>query len=186
MDEVDDLLADLARWTSTERADESARARVRERWLRQQAEEEAQLAGVMVDLAEAGCGVAVRLINGRTLQGRVAAVARDFCVLRHDAGTATLVAFRAVATVRPEAGRRAGTAAGERAAPLEATLADVLLGLCGERPRVRIGLEGSAEGLAGELRAVGSDVVTLRLDGDRGGGTVYVQLAAVLEVTLLG
>ena len=183
MDDVDGLLADLARWTGDARTDEAARARTRERWLRQQAEEEARLAGVALDLAEAQVGVAVRLTSGRTVQGRVAAVARDFCVMRQERGTTTLVAFRAIATVRPEAGRRAEGAASDRSAPVDATLVDVLAGLAGDRPRVRLGLEGG-ESLAGELRSVGADVATIRLDGDRGGGTVYVQLGAVLEVTL--
>ncbi|HEX2700416.1 MAG TPA: hypothetical protein VHM89_09480 [Acidimicrobiales bacterium] len=185
MDDVDGLLADLARWTADERAGDAARSRIRERWLRQQAEEDARFAGVALDLSEAGAGVALGLTSGRTLHGRIATVARDFCVLRHDGGTATLLAFDAIATVRPEPGYRAGQAASERVATVEAGLADVLAGLAGERPRVRIVLHGGCEALAGQLRSVGADVATLRLDGERA-GTVYVRLGAVLEVTLLG
>lgn len=185
MEDVDGLLADLARWTADTRADVAARSRMRERWLRQQAEEDARFAGLALDLSEAGATVALRLTSGRTLHGRIATVARDFCVVRHDGGTATLLAFDAVATVRPEPGYRAGQAASERGAQVDATLADVLVGLAGERPRVRVVTEGGGDALAGELRSVGADVATLRLDGDRG-GTVYVHLCAVLEVTLLG
>lgn len=185
MEDVEGLLADLARWTADTRADDAARSRMRERWLRQQAEEDARFVGVALDLSEAGAGVAVRLTSGRTVHGRITTVAKDFCVLRHDGGTATLLAFGAIATVRPEPGYRAGQAASERAAPVDATLADVLVGLVGERPRVRMVTEGGGEALAGQLRSVGADVATLRLDGERG-GTVYVQLGAVLEVTLLG
>lgn len=185
MDEVEGLLADLARWTADSRVDDAARCRMRERWLRQQAEEDARFAGVVLDLSEAGAVVALRLTTGRTLQGRIVTVARDFCVLRHDAGTATLLAFSAIATVRPEPGYRAGKAASERVAPVDARLADVLVGLAGERPRVRIVVDGAGEALAGELRSVGADVATVRLDGGRG-GTVYVQLGSVREVTLLG
>ncbi|MDP9388949.1 MAG: hypothetical protein M3Q48_13805, partial [Actinomycetota bacterium] len=104
MDEVDTLLADLARWTADARSQDAARARSRERWLRQQAEEDARFAGVVLDLAESATAVVVRTTSGRTRQGRIAAVARDFCVLRSDGGTATLLAFAAVAAVRPEPG----------------------------------------------------------------------------------
>lgn len=185
MEDVDGLLADLARWTADTRADDAARSRMQERWLRQQAEEDARFAGLALDLSEAGVGVAMRLTSGRTVRGRIATVARDFCVVRHDGGTATLLAFGAIATVRPEPGYRARGAASERLAPVDAGLADVLVGLAGERARVRVVVAGGGEALAGELRTVGADVATVRLDGEPG-GTVYVQLGAVLEVTLLG
>lgn len=185
MEDVEALLADLARWTSDSRVDDAARSRIRERWLRQQAEEDARFAGVALDLSETRAVVALRLTSGRTLHGRIAAVARDFCVLRHDGGTATLLAFNAIATVRPEPGYRAGQAASERVAPVDAGLADVLVGLAGERPRVRMMVDGAGDALVGELRSVGADVATLRLDGERG-GTVYVRLGSVREVTLLG
>jgi len=185
MEDIDGLLADLARWTADARTDDAARSRMRERWLRQQAEEDARFAGLALDLSEAGATAALRLTSGRTVHGRIATVAKDFCVLRHDGGTATLLAFAAIATVRPEPGYRAGQAASERGSPIDATLADVLAGLAGERPRIRVVTEGGGDALAGELRSVGADVATLRLDGERG-GTVYVRLDAVLEVTLLG
>lgn len=185
MEDVDALLADLARWTADTRVEDAARSRMRERWLRQQAEEDARFAGVALDLSEAGAGVALRLTTGRTLHGRITTVARDFCVLRHDGGTATLLAFTAIATLRPEPGYRAAQATSERGAALDAGLFDVLVGLAGERPRVRIVVDGGSEALAGELRSVGADVATMRLDGEHG-GTVYVQLGSVREVTLLG
>lgn len=185
MDDVDAVLADLARWTARTRTDDAARSRTRERWLRRQAQEDARFAGVVLDLAEARAPVAVRTTSGRTLHGRMEAVARDFCVLRHDTGGATLLAFNAIATVRPQSGYRAGDAASERAAPVDAALPDVLARLAGERPRVRVVVDGGGEALAGELRSVGADVATMRLDGEPG-GTVYVPLASVREVTLLG
>ena len=178
------MLADLARWTADARAGEAARSRMRERWLRRQAEEDARFAGVVLDLSEGGAAVAVRTTTGRTLHGRVAAVAHDFCVVRH-AGLATFLTFAAIASIRPEPGYRAGEAASERAAPVDAGLADVLGGLAGERPRVRIVVDSDGNALAGELRSVGADVVTLRLDGDQG-GPVYVPLPSVRELTLLG
>ena len=184
MADVEAMLADLARWTGEERADEAARSRMRERWLRRQAEEDARFAGVLLDLSEAGAGVAMRTAAGRTVHGQIVAVANDFCVVRH-AGMATFLAFSAVATVRPEPGFRAGDAASGRAAPVAATLGEVLAGLAGDRPRVRVVLEGGGDAVAGELRSVGADVVTLRLDGGAD-SPVYLPLAAVREVTLLG
>jgi hypothetical protein len=186
MDDVDALLADLARWTADTRVEDAARSRMRERWLRQQAEEDARFAGVALDLSEAGAAVTLRLTSGRSLHGRIATVAKDFCVVRHDGVDATLLRFGSIATIRPAPDYRAGEAASERAAPVDATLADVLMGLAGERPRVRFVTEGGGEAVTGQLRSVGADVATVRLDGERGGGTVYVQLGAVLEVTLLG
>ena len=189
-DALEGLVADLSRWAAGVRADDAAGARTRERWLRHQAEEEALFAGVALDLAESGAGVGIRTTAGRALHGRIMAVARDFCVLRQDSGTVTLVALHAVATLRPEPGYRAGEAASDRAAPVRAGLADVLAALAGDRPRVRLVAEGASEGVTGELRSVGADVATVRLEGAAPGGgdgrTVYVRLESVREVTLLG
>lgn len=182
---MESFLADLARWSASARADGAVRSRVRERWLGQLAREEARFAGVALDLAERGVEVGVRTTTGTTLHGWIVAVARDFCALRHDDGTATFLALPAIATVRPEAGHRAGEAASERTAPIETDLADVLVLLAGDRPRVRVVVEGGGEALAGELRAAGEDVVTMRLDSDPP-ATVYVRLASVRELTLLG
>lgn len=183
--DVEAFLADLGRWAAESRASEAAGSRVRERWLRQQASEEARFAGVLVDLAERGAGVAVRTTSGRTLQGRIAAVAGDFCVVRHDVGLATMLRFGAVTSVRPEPGHRSGEADSARLSPPALTLADVLARLAPDRPRLRIVVEGGGEAVAGELRSVGADVATIRLDGDPP-GTVFLRLACVREVTLLG
>ncbi len=183
--DVDAFLADLARWTSEARVDEAARLRTRERWLRQQAVEEARFAGVALDLAERGGPVVARTTTGASLHGRIVAVARDFCVLRHHGGTPTFLPLCAIATLRPEPGQRAPEAASARRGPVEASLTDVLAGLVGERPRVRIVVEGGGETVAGELRAVGADVATVRLDGEPR-HTVYVHLGALRELTLLG
>src|SRR4051794_41889772 len=47
-----DGIEDLERWAADARAREAAEARVRERWLRSQAEEGASLAGILLALAE--------------------------------------------------------------------------------------------------------------------------------------
>lgn len=183
--DIEAFLGDLARWTADARTTEAAGSRVRERWLRQQAAEDAHFAGVLVDLAEQRAVVGIRTTAGRTFHARIAAVAGDFCVVRHDSGMATLIRFEAVATVRPEPGHRSGDADSSRLSPSSLGLADVLARLAPERPRVRLVVEGGGEAVAGELRSVGADVATLRLSGNPP-ATVYLQLALVREVTILG
>ena len=183
--EVDAFLADLARWSADERAGEAARSRMRERWLRQQSMEDARFKGVALDLAERKAGVTVRTTTGRTLHGLIEAVARDFCVLRHDGGAATFLALPAIATVRPDAGQRAVEADSERGPGVDTALADVLAALAGDRPRVRVVVEGGGDAVSGELRAASGDVATLRLDSDPP-AIIYLQLACVRELTLLG
>ncbi|MDQ1404270.1 MAG: hypothetical protein QOG03_2586 [Actinomycetota bacterium] len=179
----DDLLADLARWTSDQQIDEAAKARTRERWLRQQAEEDARFAGLVLDLAERGDHVVVRGASGRMYRGEIAGVGRDFIVVRTASGSrAALLTFDAVTTIRPEPGLTTPAANSERDASLAATLADVLGGLVADRPRLQVIAGGDA--LAGELRAVGHDVASLRLDTNPP-ATVYVRLGPVVEVVLL-
>jgi hypothetical protein len=185
---VDALLVDLARWMGDERAEEAARSRSRERWRRQQASEDAHLAGVALDLAEQGAPVALGTTTGRTHSGRILAVAEDFCVVQARRGSATLVALDAVATLRAARQGRSSLpleAMSERTAPLELRLADALAGLAGDRPRVQLVTDGTGHVLVGELRAVGADVVTLRLDGDPP-VAVYVRLASVTECSVFG
>jgi len=183
--DVEAFLADLARWAADSRVDEAALSRMRERGLRQQAAEEASFAGVALDLAERGAGVVVRTTTGHRLQGSIVAVARDFCVVRPQGGGTTFLALAAVATLRPEPGQRLGEAASARLAPLDTTLAGVLSGLAGERPRVRIVMEGGGDAVTGELRAVGADVATVRVDGAPA-TTAYVRLGALRQLTVLG
>ena len=185
MDHVEALLADLDRWAAESRVDEAAHSRMRERWLRQQAVEEARFAGVALDLAEWGGNVAIRTTTGTTLHGRIVAVARDFCVLRQQGGTPTFVALAGVAVLRPDPGHQLPEAASERSAPVDMGLAEALANLAADRPRVRIRVEGGGDAVAGELQAVGADVVTVRLDGEPR-ATIYVQLGALRELTLLG
>ncbi|MGH9156850.1 MAG: DUF2642 domain-containing protein [Acidimicrobiales bacterium] len=183
MDEVDGFLADLARWTGEHRTDAAARSRTRERWLRQQAVEDARFTGLLVDLAEQGVEVALGTTAG-PVRGRVMAVADDFVMVASDGGRAAFVRLDAVATVRPEPGARHEEAAADRGPPAGAKLADVLAGLAAERPRVTLVTAGTPVPLTGELRAVGADVVSLRLDG-RPPATVYVRMGAVNQVTVL-
>jgi hypothetical protein len=100
------LDAALGRLTDETRGDEAARARSREHWLRRQADEEASLGGVLVDLAERGDRVVLSTVTGRRHRGWLVAVGDDFCVVRAESGAEVLVSHRGLATVRAEPGRR--------------------------------------------------------------------------------
>lgn len=182
---VDALLAEVTAWAGDERRRDAAASRARERWLRQAAAEDARFAGTVLDLAEERATVVVRTTAGTSLRGCIAAVGRDFLVVRGHGERSVFVRFVSVATVRPEPGHRSAVAASERRGPLPATLADVLARLAADRPRVRLGVEGASEAVCGELRAVGHDVATVRLEGDPA-GLVYVHLDAVRDLTVVG
>lgn len=179
MDDLDRLLADVARWAGDRRADDEARSRSAEAWLRRQADEEARFTGLALDLAEQGATVSVRTTAGRQHHGVLTAVADDFLVLDAPTGRAVLVPYRAVAVVRSTAGATEGAV---RKPPLGARLVHALAALAVDRPRVLVVVDGG-ESLTAELRAVGRDVLTLRLDS---GGAAHVRVDAVAEVALLG
>jgi hypothetical protein len=178
-------LTDVERWAAEARARDAADARVRERWLRQSAEEDADLAGVLLDLAERAATAVVTTSSGRRHPGRVAAVGADFMAVRTDADRTTLVALAAIASVLVSGpGRATGSRGEERTEgrSVAVTMADVLAHAVDRRPRVHVHCDAAT--VAGELRSVGTDVVTLRTDGDPS-GLAYVSLASVSEISLL-
>jgi hypothetical protein len=179
--EADRLLAAFARWAADERVGAAADARRRERWLRQQASEEATLVGTLVDLAEEYVDVAI-VVGARTVTGRITGVGRDALVLADHLDAVTVVALAPIVAVRV-AGRRpgAGEASGTRPPAGSWSLADALDALAAERNPVRLGVRGG-ELLSGEVVAVGDDVVTLRLAS--GGQRVHVAVAAIETTTL--
>ena len=180
MDDIERLLADLARWAGDRRADDEARSRSEEAWLRRQADEEARFTGVALDLAEQGANVTVRTTAGRRHHGAVLAVADDFLVLHAGTGRPVFLPYRAIAVVRSS-----GTAAGAtRVAPLGTRLVHALAGIAADRPRVLVVVEGD-ESITGELRSVGRDVLALRIDGGEP-ALAHIRIDAVNEVTLLG
>jgi hypothetical protein len=180
--DVDRFLAELSRWAADERAGEAAERRRRERWLRQQTLEDATLTGVAVDLAERSLPVAVRLTTGRTVTGRITTVATDFWVLA-GATTPSLVASAAVATIRPGGGTVLEEATGRRDCRLTMRFGDALAGLAGERPTVQLGSLGS-DVVRGELRAVGDDVVSVRVESSPP-TSVYLALPSITDCTVL-
>lgn len=176
-----DLTARLERWVAAARVEDAVGRRRRARWLRQQAEEEGRLRGVLAGLAERGDDVAVRTLAGRVRRGNVQTVGRDFVALALDPAV-SLVALRAVAAVTVPAGR--SSIAGDHPLARSASLAEVLAELCAERERAVLLGDDGAPVAAGVLRAVGRDLVTVALDGGRPPSTAYVPMAALAEVVL--
>ncbi len=174
------LVGQITRWLAEQRSDDATAARNRERWLRQQAQEEGTFAGVLLDLGEREHAVVVHARGDRRHRGEIRAVAGDFVVLGSPRALDVLITFDGIVSVRPEV--RSPATVGDRTIALDTTLADVLVGLAGERPRVFLTtLDGT--GLAGQLRAMGRDVLTLRLDGEDH-SLVYVPVSAIAEVGL--
>lgn len=184
-----DLLGRLNAWLAEARVDEAAAARARERWLRQAAEAGSSFAGVLLDLAERGTPVVVATEAGRRHRAVVRAVGSDFVGLGLTSGAEVLVRTAAVSWVRQEG--RAERAVGDRgdegsARPpgLLLTLGEALSVLAEDRPRVLV-VPRAGDGVAGRLAAVGTDAVTLRLDGPER-AVVHLPLATVTEVAATG
>jgi hypothetical protein len=179
-----DLSGRLEAWAAAARVDEAARARSRERWLRQAAEEGATFVGVLADLADNRDAVGLVTTDGRRHRGSVVALGDDFCALALDRGGQVLVRLKAIAAVHSAGvgATVAGDRTGDRPARPAVQLAEVLVGLSAEREQIV--LRGpSGDALHGELRYVGTDVVALRIQGDPP-GTCYVPLASIREVAL--
>lgn len=186
-DALDDVLAGdlggrLERWAAEARIDHSARRRMRERWLRQQAEEEGHLIGVVTDLGERAVPSSVHTLSGRVHHGRIRVVGRDFIAITGEPSGDVFVALDAVASVRSRLGGPATI--GDRTVSTRLVLAEVLARLAGQRERVLLVTGHNDSTIAGTLLAVGHDMVTLRLDGADHAGTAYVPQAAISEVIL--
>ena len=177
-----DLAARLERWVAEARSADAAASRTRERWLRIQADESATFVGVLVDLAERGTPVVVHGRAGRRHRGQIAAVAADFCALRTSGGRDVLLAYTGIGSVRPDS--RTPGPSGDRAVHADLGLAEMLSVLAADRPRVLLLTTADADGIAGELRSVGRDIVTVRLDGERR-AAAYVAITAIAEVSLV-
>jgi hypothetical protein len=173
------LLAELEAWVAGASADAAVDDRRRARALAEQAAEEGTLVGVLVDLGERGSPVVVTTRGGRAHRGRVALVGRDLVVVVLEPRGVALVRTGAIGSVRTAPATTAVT--GARTTHLEVGWVEALGVLAAERPRVQVGLAGGATA-AGELRGVGADVVTLRLDGE--GGRAYLPVGATDDVVV--
>ncbi|HEV2810661.1 MAG TPA: hypothetical protein VGV93_09740 [Acidimicrobiales bacterium] len=161
------------------RATEVRAARAREHALRRMAEEGAQLAGTLIDLAERRSPVILATVAGRHHHGVVVGVGGDYCVVRTDGGVEIHLCLDALTTLRPAPGERHVVASGERRPPTDHLLLEVLGRAVGDRRPVSL-VTRTGEVVAGELRAVGMDVVSLSPHGNAG-ETCYVAASAVSE-----
>lgn len=172
----------LEQWAADARIDHSARRRMRERWLRQQAEEEGHLAGVLTDLGERAVPTSVHTLSGRVHHGRIRVVGRDFLAITGEPSGQVFVALDAVASVRSRPGGPATI--GDRTVGTRLLLTEVVARLTAQRERVLLVTGHHAAAIAGTLLALGHDVVTLRLEGADHAGIAYVPLGAISELIL--
>ncbi len=175
----DPLGRSLARWAADAIVDEAARQRARARWLRIQAEEEATVAGTLLDLAEHRRPVVLDIGEHR-VRGVLAGVGADFVALRAERGQQVLVRMSVIDVVRAEPG--GDDVRGDRSVMIDVGLDAVMGPLASERPDVLI---RTATGVLvrGRLTRAGLDVLRLRVDGDPPAPT-WVPLAAVAMVVV--
>ncbi|MGH9184592.1 MAG: hypothetical protein ACRD0U_02070 [Acidimicrobiales bacterium] len=177
-----DLTERLEHFAADARASEVAGARARQRWLRRAAHEEANVRGLLLDLAEGGTPVVLHTVTGRRLRATVRTVGADFVTLWADSGTETLVAIWAVTSIRSE---RTAAPTGDRHVEIMLTLAETVAALAGDQPRVLV-VTGPGPGghIAGQLSSVGRDVLVLRPDGEARART-FVPIGAVAELVVV-
>jgi hypothetical protein len=171
--------ARLDGWLADARVEGSADARAKERWLRAAAEADATVAGTLLDLAERQVTVAISTAAARRHHGVIGVIGADFAALRTSSGAEVLLSLAAISSVRTAP--LVEPALGERVVTTELRLTEVLTELAAERARVLLVTGGDL--VAGELRAVGYDIVTVRTDAEPP-ATAYVPTAGVAEVAL--
>ncbi|MDW3218680.1 MAG: hypothetical protein R8F63_08700 [Acidimicrobiales bacterium] len=175
-----DPLAGLADWIAEGRVDAAAADRARGRWLERQAQEDATLAGVLLDLAERGRPVAARTVGGRLVRGPVTALGADFLVIREQRLGDVMVPLGTLATVRAAPGDPPPV--GARPVSFAIVLAEALVELAADRPTVVVAVAG--EELRGELCRAGRDVVAVALT-DQHREVVSIATAAIDHVIVL-
>lgn len=178
---IDELLAAFDHWAASDRVEAAAAARARERWLRQQASEDATLAGSLIELCEAGSPVMLSTASAR-LQGHVVAVGADCCLLVAAGAGPCLVRLDRLSTVVPTPDDDRPTPRGARPATLSLSFFDILATLAADRSPVTVTLAGGNR-VTGELLGVGADHLQLR-SGDTSRRLTLVALAS-LELCIL-
>jgi hypothetical protein len=177
----DELNDDLDAWAAGARAQDAAAARVRQRWLRQQASEQADFVSLLVELRERATSTTVTTSGGRTHRGRIAVVGRDCLVLITTRERTVVVAASAVLAVRPDE-ERAVTLTVDTRSPGSVSMAELVRRAAVDRPQVTVHSVGSPDPLVGELQACGLDVVTLLLAGEPP-VRAYLRLPSVSEMS---
>ena len=176
-----DLNRDLDAWAAGARAQDAAAARVRQRWLRQQAVEQSDFVSLLVELRERATPTTVTTSGGRTHRGRITVVGRDCVVLLTTRGRTVFLAASAVLAVRPDDDRSVTLTVDTRP-PGDASMAELVRRAAVDRPDVTVHAVGAAEPLVGELQACGLDVVALLLAGEPR-VPAYLRLTSVSEMS---
>lgn len=169
-----------ARFLADARNIESARARAREHWIRQQAREGATFEGVLRALSERGALVEIVTIDSGCTTGQIMTISAELVAVGADDVPLSWVITRKIATVRPMSqSGDAGVASDDREADSSATLAGLLANLADERAEVNLRCGG--RDVSGRLAGSGTDVVTVR---GRSGELSYLPIDALTVVRL--
>jgi hypothetical protein len=116
--------------------------------------------GVLVDLAEQAAPVTV-VVAGQRRSGSLIGVGRDFCVLQAERGRVALISVYEIAQLWPDRGSGKGPLVGDRSPSIDLPLLSALAFLAEDRSPVGL-VSGRGVEIAGDLVAVGDDVLTLR------------------------
>lgn len=177
----------LAGWKADDAVARAVTARSRQAHLARQAAEEADMVGLLIDLAELGSTVSVLTTSGRRHQGTIASVGRDFCEIRTtDQMRRTFIPLVALSMVVPSADSAVAPVAPLRRRARQANLLEVLSSLIENRPHLSIRLNGApTESVSGILASVGKDFMVVRAAGSSR-HVSYLRLDSLAEVSILG
>jgi hypothetical protein len=171
---------DLDAWAAGARAQEAAAARARRRWLRRQAEEQAEFVSLLVELRERAVPIEVVSASGRAYRGRIRVVGRDCVLLSAASRRAVLVSAAAIVAVRPQDDAAVALTVEARPTGPE-SMAELVRRAAGDRPRVTVHTVGAADPVSGDLVGCGVDVVVV-LAGEPPTPT-YLRLTSVSEIS---
>lgn len=170
---------DVDRFVADERISAAGRARTRERWLREQANEAAAFDDICWDLAERGEVTVVTTAGGQRHRGHIEALGHDYLSLR-TAGASVVVPFAAAFTL--EAAGHGDP--GERPEARHALwLSELVAELARERPTVRL-RSRDGDAVVGQLRHGGRDIAVVQ-PSSGAGRPVYVRLSSLAELSVL-
>ena len=166
-----------------ERIRAAIEARQEGRQRRDRAAEVATWIGTLRDLAERELGVVVRLAADRVHRGSLAAVGQDHIALRLASGATVLIMIDTIRSVRPEPGRVAPVAMGDRGSSQDRTLVEALERLAEQSTEVVLALRDTEDPINVRLVGLGEDVLTVRTTGGDA-STIYVPVTALREVVV--
>lgn len=163
------------------RAAIAARQEGRDR--RDRAAEVATWIGVLRDLAEREVGIVVRLAADRVHRGRLVAVGQDHVALRLASDAMVLIMTDTIRSVRPEPGRVAPVAMGDRGNSQDRTMIEALERLAEHGTELVLALRDIDDPVNVRVVSIGEDVLTVRLTGGDA-STMYVPVTALREILI--